>query len=273
MKKLLLSLFALCAFTSLQAQHKLVKIWETDTILKTPESVLNHGEVLFVSNIDGKKSWDKDGKGSIAKVGLDGKIIAVDWVSGLNAPKGMGIIKNKLYVADITEVVVIDIDKASIIKRIAIDSAQALNDITVDKKGIVYVSDSKGKKVHQIKNDVPSLLIENLKRPNGLLAINNSFYVLDDGGMYKLEKNNKLTLIVNGMEGGTDGIVKVAEDGFVVSCWEGVIWYVNANGTKELLLDTKAQKINTADIDYNPKKKIIYVPTFWKNKVVAYELH
>jgi hypothetical protein len=38
----------------------------------------------------------------------------------LNAAKGMGIYKNKLYMADITEVVVIDIAKASIIKRIAI---------------------------------------------------------------------------------------------------------------------------------------------------------
>jgi hypothetical protein len=272
MKNLCLSLFVLYTFSSLQTQHKLVKLWETDTVLKVPESVLYNGKMLYVSNIDGTQPWGKDGKGSIGKIGLDGKIISVDWVTGLNAPKGMGIYKNKLYVADITEVVVIDLTKANIIKRIAVDSAQALNDITIDKKGTVYVSDSKGKKVYQIKNDVPSLLVENLKRPNGLLAINNAFYVLDDGGMYKLEKNNTLTLITNGMEGGTDGVVKVAEDGFVVSCWEGTIWYVKADGTKELLLDTQAQKINTADIGYNPTKKIIYVPTFWKNSVVAYEV-
>jgi hypothetical protein len=272
MKKLFLSLFALYTFYTLQAQHKLLKLWETDTILKVPESVLYDGNMLYVSNIDGTQPWGKDGKGSIGKVALDGKIIEVDWVTGLNAPKGMGIYRNKLYVADITEVVVIDIAKADIIKRIAIDSAQALNDITIDKKGTVYVSDSKGKKVYQIKNDVPSLLVENLKKPNGLLVINNAFYVLDDGGMYKLQKNNTLTLIANGMEGGTDGIVKVAADGFVVSCWAGAIWYVKADGTKELLLDTQAQKINTADIDYNPVKKIIYVPTFWKNSVVAYEV-
>jgi hypothetical protein len=272
MKKIFLSIYILCSVLCLQAQHKLVKLWETDTILKVPESVFFDGKQLYVANIDGTQPWAKDGKGSIGRVALDGKIITVDWVTGLNAPKGMGIYKGKLYVADITEVVVVDIAKAGVVKRIAIDSAQALNDITIDRNGIVYVSDSKGKKVYQIKNDVPSMLIENLKRPNGLLATKNDFYVLDDGGVYKLEKNKTLSLIANGMEGGTDGVVKVGGNDVVVSCWAGAIWYVKGDGTKELLLDTQAQKINTADIDYNPAKKIIYVPTFWKNSVVAYSL-
>jgi hypothetical protein len=272
MKKILLTLFTLYNFSSLQAQHKLTKLWETDTILKVPESVLYDGKILYVSNIDGTQPWAKDGKGSIGKVGLDGKVITVDWVTGLNAPKGMGIYKNKLYVADITEVVVIDIAKASIIKKINIDSAQTLNDITIDKKGVVYVSDSKGKKVYQIKNDVPSLMLDNLKRPNGLLATKDAFYVLDDGAMYRMEKDKKLTLITNGMDGGTDGIENVSGKDFIVSCWAGAIWYVKADGTKELLLDTQAQKINTADIGFDAKKKIVYVPTFWKNSVVAYGL-
>jgi sugar lactone lactonase YvrE len=266
----LLALLCIAVYTN--AQHKLVKLWETDSILKVPESVLRAKNVLYVSNIDGKQSWAKDGMGSIGKVGLDGKIIAIDWVTGLNAPKGMGLYNNKLYVADITEVVVIDIKKAIIIKKIAIDSAQNLNDITIDKKGIVYVSDSKGKKVYKLNNDIPSLYVENLKRPNGLLAVGKAFYILDDGGMYKLNKKNKPTLIVSGMEGGTDGIVKDKKEGFVVSCWAGAIWYVKADGTKELLLNTQAQKINSADIDYDAKKKIIYVPTFFKNSVVAYQL-
>jgi sugar lactone lactonase YvrE len=272
MKRLLLSVFCLYTFYIVQAQHKLVKLWETDTILKVPESVLYSSKhnVLFVANIDGTAPWGKDGKGSIGKVGLDGKIIAVDWVTGLNAPKGMGLYKNKLYVADITEVVIIDVATASIIKKISIDSAQTLNDITIDKKGVVYVSDSRGRKVYKIKNDVPTLLIDNLKRPNGLLANNDALYVLDDGVMYRLEKNKPLIFITDGMDGGTDGIENVNGNDFIVSCWAGVIWYVNANGTKQLLLDTQAQKINSADIGYNAKKRIVYVPTFWKNSVVAY---
>ncbi|TAE42224.1 MAG: ATP/GTP-binding protein [Runella slithyformis] len=253
------------------AQHKLTKIWETDTLLKVPESVLYDGKMLYVTNIEGKEPWGKDGKGSIAKVALDGKIIKNDWITGLNAPKGMGLYKDKLYVADLTEVLVIDVAKSSIVERIKIDDSQALNDITIDTKGVVYVSDSKGKKVYQIKNGIPTLLLENLQSPNGLLAHQDEFYVLDNGGMYQMQKDKTLKLIANGMAGNTDGIVKIDNDHFIVSCWAGAIWLVNANGTKELLQDTQAQKMHTADISYDTKTKILYVPTFWKNTVIAYQ--
>jgi len=74
------------------------------------------------------------------------------------------------------------------------------------------------------------------------------------------------------MEGGTDGIENISGNDFLVSCWQGAIWYVNDKGEKQLLLDTKAAKKNTADIGLDAAKKIMYVPTFWKNSVVAYEV-
>ena len=37
-------------------------------------------------------------------------------------------------------------------------------------------------------------------------------------------------------------------------------------------LDEGSAGINTADIGYDKKNKIVYVPTFWKNHVVAYQL-
>ena len=137
--------------SALAQQHQLIKLWQTDTLLKIPESVLFNAanNFLYVSNIDGQ-SWEKDGKGSIGKVGLDGKIIKVDWVSGLNAPKGMGLYDNKLYAADVDNVVVIDVSKEAIIKRIPVEGATGLNDISIDKKGKLYVSDSKTGKVHAI---------------------------------------------------------------------------------------------------------------------------
>jgi hypothetical protein len=49
-------------------------------------------------------------------------------------------------------------------------------------------------------------------------------------------------------------------------------WYIKADGSKELLLDTRDQKINTANIDYNPQTKMLYVPAFWKKSVMAFQL-
>lgn len=277
-KKRLLTFAVLCFLLynhSYAQQHQLIKKWQTDSVLKVPESVLVDAKnnILYVSNIDGKEPWGKDGKGSIGKVGTDGKIIAVDWVAGLNAPKGMGLYNNKLFAADIDRVVVIDINKGAVIQTIPVDSAQALNDITIDKKGIVYVSDSKTKKVHRIENGAATVWIENLQGPNGVLSYKDELYVLDNGGMYKVQKNKSLVKIADGMEGGTDGIENVIGKDFIVSCWAGSIWYVKADGSKEHLLDTKDQNINSADIGYDAKNRIVYVPTFWKNSIVAYQLN
>ncbi len=89
--------------------------------------------------------------GFISQIGLDGKTIKRDWVTGLTAPKGLGLYKNLLYAAEPTTVAVIDVNKAAIIQRIPVEGAQLLNDITVDSKGIVYVSDTKTNKVHELK--------------------------------------------------------------------------------------------------------------------------
>src|SRR5574339_79206 len=130
MKKVLTTISALtlgvCMYTSAHSQHQLVKLWETDSVLKVPESVLFDAanKVLYVANIDGTDPWAKDGVGSIGKVGADGKVIAAEWV----------------------------------------------NDVSINKDGLVYVSDSKGKKVFPVKNGVSELFLDNLKGPNGVLA-------------------------------------------------------------------------------------------------------
>ena len=275
MKQILYILF-ITLFTSSTIhaqQHSLVKLWSTDTLLKTPESVLPYPKenILFVSNIDGVPN-EKDGKGSLGKVSLDGKIIQTDWVSGLNAPKGMGIYKNKLYVADLTEVVVIDIDKAKIVQHIQVEGSVFLNDITIDKEGVVFVSDTRINKVYRIENNMVATLLENLQAPNGLLIQPDGLLILDKGNLIKMIPSGTLSNIAEGMDPSTDGIEMVKKNEYLVTAWSGVIYYIYADGHKQILLDTRAQKINTADIGYDAKKHILYVPTFYKNCVVAYEL-
>ena len=176
---------ALGVASSAAAQPKLVKKWESEAAFKVPESVYfdKAGKVLYVSNIDGEP-WGKDGAGSIGKLGLDGKVIAAEWVKGLNAPKGMALSKGTLWVADLSEVVGIDVAKGAITTRIPVEGAAKLNDLAVDAKGVLYVSDSETKKVHRIEGKTVTTLLENLKGPNGVLAHNGAIYVLDSGGLY-----------------------------------------------------------------------------------------
>lgn len=254
-------------------QHGLTKLWETDTVFRTPESVLfdGKGKRLFVSNIDGAPA-EKDGKGFISIVGLDGKPISLEWIKGLNAPKGMGIYKNKLYVADLTELVVIDIKQGTIIEKIPVEGAVFLNDIVIDNKGIVFVSDTRSFNIYQYDQKRVSVTMRNLKRPNGLLMNEKDLLILDNGSLLALNLNGQLLQLMEGMDPSTDGIERVKADEYLVSAWEGVIYYVVANKTKEILLDTRKEKKNTADIGYDAKNRVLYVPTFFGNKLVAYKL-
>lgn len=254
----------------LPAQISLEKLWESDTVLYTPESALYDAKakILYVSNIG---DFNKEETGSISKVGLDGKIIQNHWVKGLTGTKGLGLYKNRLYAAEHTALAVIDTDKGVIAERIGIEGAQMLNDVTVDNKGNVYVSDSRTGKVHKIEQGKPSVYMENLNGINGLLSDGKDLYILADGKFLKADGNKNVTVLSEGIEGGADGIVKLGNNEFILTGWEGTVYHVK-NGEKSLLSDTREQKINAADLGYNPSAKVIYLPTFSKNTVVAYKL-
>jgi len=274
LKKLLLSTALVTGINFfVQAQHTIEKIWQTKDHIPVPESVLfdTSSKSLFVSLIDGDGNA-KDGVGGVAKLNLDGSVNNLNWITGLNAPKGLGIYKNKMYVADLTEVVVIDIKKGEVIKKIEVPETVFLNDITVDDKGVVYVSDTRKNKVFRIVNDKPELFLDNATSANGLKAIGKDLYVLAGPELWKVDPSKKITKVAVGFEKGGDGLEPVGNGDFIVSCWAGLIYYVYADGKFDKMLDTQLEKINTADIGYDTKNKIIYVPTFLKNSVMAYQL-
>jgi hypothetical protein len=271
MKILLSLIFVLTFFITSAQEHKLVKLWETDSIA-VPESVVPDmkNEILYVSLIDGG-GWDLDGKGGVAKLSPSGKIIDSTFITGLNAPKGLGKFRNRIYAADVNEVVVINIKDKKVEKKIAIKNAQMLNDITVSDKGIVYVSDSKTSKIWKIVNDKAELFLDNINGANGLKAIDETLVFAEGKFLKKADKNKNIAQITE-VPLGIDGIEPVGNGHFLVSSWIGTLYYVHANGTFETLLDTREQKINAADIGFDPSKKIIYVPTFLAKSVVAYQL-
>jgi hypothetical protein len=272
MTRIFVTLGALLLAAAAQAEgHKLTRVWESDATLKTPESVYFDAsrKVLYVSNIDGKP-WEADGKGSIAKVGLDGKVIAAEWVSGLDCPKGMALSENGklLYVGDSGGLVVIDIDAG----KITVEGAQ-LNDVVRGKESI-FASDSNNKKVYEFRDGKAKVLLDDkvLKGPNGLQVHKGALYVLDNDSLNRVEADKSLRVIASGMPGGADGLENVKGDDFLVTAWSGALWYVHADGSKELLFDGKAADTRTADIGWDPKSGTVYVPTFFKNTVIAFKV-
>jgi hypothetical protein len=274
MTRFLITLGLSLPFIAPAQQHPtLDKLWETDTIIAIPESVLPDatGKTLYVSLIDGG-GWDADGKGGVGKLGVDGKGYDPSWITGLNAPKGLGRWENRLYVADISDVVVIDIRRGRIEKKIPIEGATGLNDVTVDKKGAVYVSDSKAGKVYKIEKDVPKLFMDGLAGANGVKASGDSVYILANKAVLIAGANGGTPRTITTLPNGGDGVEEAGKGDLIVSEWIGYVYYVYADGRKELLIDSHLAKKNTADIHYDRANKILYIPGFNAKTVTAYKL-
>ncbi|WP_162426845.1 SMP-30/gluconolactonase/LRE family protein [Pontibacter pudoricolor] len=255
---------------------ELKQVWASDNTLRTPESVLYDPErnMLYVSNINQSKDR-KDGDGFISKLNPQGEIEELHWVTGLNNPKGMALHNNVLYVSDVDEVVTIAVQTGAILGRYKAEKSEALNDVTVDDEGNVYISDMEEKAIYQMRNGrITRWLDTKREKPNGLYIDGNRLVVafMSSGEVRTLDTETKEFGDLTDKINNADGITKAGSDGYFVSNWDGEIYYVNMEGKKWKILDTKAKNVNAADITYSEETKLLYVPTFRDNRVVAYSV-
>jgi len=246
-------------------------LWETSTDLTTCESVYYDEDSgnIYVANIEGDAT-EKDGVGSISIISKDGQITQRDWITGLNAPKGMGISNGKLYVTDIDEVVEIDIASAKISQRYPVEGAQFLNDLDAHD-GVVYFTDMRAGTIHTLEGGNIGTFAEGQNSINGIrIADDGTLYGLDSEGLKKYDAEGNFEIINNVVTGG-DGLVIIDDNTFIASRWKGEVYLIQ-DGAETLIIDTQAEESNTADIDFIPEDNVILVPTFLKNKVTAYQL-
>ncbi|TSD66976.1 ATP/GTP-binding protein [Inquilinus sp. KBS0705] len=265
MKKLLLLIVITLLCATSFAQHNLEKLWESDSVtIKGPESALFDAKSnsLYVSSM---------GSGAVVRLDLKGKVIKADWATGLKSNKGSAFFNGMFYTAETSAVAVID-SKGTVIKRIPIEGAGMLNDLAIDSKGVIYVSDTRTGKVHRIENDKPTVYLENIPGANGLFIANTDLYVVGSAIFEKVNANKEVTKIADGFENGLDGIVMLSDREFILSNYTGILYYVNADGTKQVLLDSRANRIMANDISYDGKTKTLYVPSFSTNRIIAYNV-
>ena len=257
--------------------YQLEQVWSTEALLKTPESVI-HDEsknVLYVSNVN-ENPWEKDNNGFISKVSTSGKIIELKWVTGFSGPKGMAILNNQLFVADLDEVGIIDIDKGELVKKIKVEGASGLNDITPGGSNKLFISDSNEGKLYQYYDGKISIFHDDTPgRPNGLYVDQGNLLVAFSQSnvlaSYKIESLEK-TVIATEIGAG-DGVTPTNDmNTYLVSDWQGEGFIINLKGEKKSLLKTKDQNKNTADIWFIKDQSLVLVPTFFDNRVVAYKL-
>ncbi len=261
--------------SSESSKPELVSQWSTDTVMRTPESVCYNpdGQVLYVSNIQGE-SDKKDGKGFISKLSPQGEVLALKWVTGLDAPKGMGVYQGKLYVTNIDEIVEIDIDQGKITQRYACPDARFANDIAVNQDGTVFASDMAANKIYRLKNGQVDVWLEGdpLKSPNGLYTTVDMLMIGIEGAVLKVPYQGGEPEPHIDNTGGIDGLEAVKKNYYIKSDWAGHVHLIHPEKPKQLILDTTPDNINAADIDFDSENMMLYVPTFHDNRVMAYKL-
>ncbi|MBN1119102.1 MAG: hypothetical protein JXA77_17970 [Bacteroidales bacterium] len=272
---LIFTIISACSSKKMFISDKLELKWET-TGFDTPECVCYDevNNVYYVSNVAGNPS-EKDGIGFISVLNTDGSIKALKWVEGLNAPKGMTLVDDMLFVSDIDEIVKIDVNSGSIVSKNPIEGSAFLNDIASDTAGVIYISDSQTKTYYSIDSGMVSILLSDSSfgSPNGI--------IYDDGVLVSGTGNNVIKIdILSGAyssfienTGGVDALQKITDNSFLISDWTGKVHLIYTDKEKELVLDsTPLEAVNAADICYNKKEGTILVPTFFGNTVACYKL-
>jgi len=289
----------------LKASNKsLEEFWESPNQLKNPESVVYDSKknMLYVSNVDGNPD-DKDNKGFISIISpSNGSIINLNWVSNLNAPKGIDLDNNtgKLYVSDITNLIEIDLSSGKIINRHPALDNSSLNDVVIDKKGNVFVSDPPNNAIFTLDTKNNSATTNNkslqiwlkskeLNGPNGI-TIDDSKNILvvasmgkgtsEAGGTVKAIGLDNKTIISIGKEGITvpvgilDGL-QIGTDGksYYVSDWNAKnIHIVDTSGIGfHELFNSQMQGMADFRIIY-PEKELV-IPLMPENKIISLHIN
>jgi sugar lactone lactonase YvrE len=260
--------------------------WETSG-LQAPESAVydEQRDVLYVSNVAGSPT-DKDGQGSISKVSPEGEMVEAEWVSGLNAPKGLGLHGGRLYVADIDRLVAIDVETGEIAGEHVAPTAQFLNDVTVDGDGRVYVSDMVGNAIYRLDGDSFEIWVQDeaLESPNGLLAqddrivvgawgvMTDGFATKTPGHLKAVDLDSKEISSIGSGEavGNLDGVEATDGGSYLATDWlGGALYLIDSSGKAERVLDLNQ---GSADLEYRADEKLAIIPMMNDNKLVAYRV-
>ncbi|WP_020167930.1 MULTISPECIES: SMP-30/gluconolactonase/LRE family protein [Methylotenera] len=265
MKKTLLALALLQTLTVYAKDPLPTKI----TGLKTPESVVQAKDgTIYISEIGAP---DVNGDGQISKVDKKGNVTV--FAKGLDDPKGLAIIGDKLYVADKARIIEIKKDGTWQVYAAATAFPKPpvfLNDLEADKVGNLFVSDSgdlkSGGSIYKVaKGGAPVTVVVDSKNPdilapNGLLfeGRNNLLSIdFESGILYRINlTTGATTKVAEGFAGG-DGLVKTKAGKIIISSWKsGTIFEVVAGKARVIKEGYKA----SADIALSYDGTFLLIP-------------
>ena len=153
-------------------------------------------DIYFVGNFNGSGSA-LDNNGFISRMGPDGEIVALRFIAGgtggvtLHAPRGMTIVGDTLWVADVDAVRGFDRRTGAPLATVDFSGASAgfLNDVAPGPDGALYVTDTGKNLIYRILDGSFTTAIEGgLGSPNGITwdVERGRFIVVPYGGGHEI---------------------------------------------------------------------------------------
>jgi len=253
--------------------------------LDQPESVVTSTDeqFIYISNINGQP-MELNGQGYISIASVDGKMIDQRWLKGLDAPKGLAISGQYLYVADMQTLVEINTSTGKVENRYNAPNAKMLNDVTAASDGAIYVSDLLEGTIYRLQNGKFKAWFKSsaLPHPNGLYAqqsellvgswgkgMNSDFSTAELGSLLRLNiAEQQLSTVPTGYQlGNLDGVIVTKGESIYVSDWlSGELFKLQGKERKLVL------SLNPGLADIGANKQYLFTPMMMDNEVNAWKL-
>jgi sugar lactone lactonase YvrE len=254
-------------------------LWATGRDFLIPESAAYDpaSDAFYVSNYDAYNPSRGAGRQHISKLTSEGKVAALQWISGLNNPTGLAVRDGRLYAIERAGLVEIDISSAKIVSRTALPGAGVPNDVAVADNGDVFISDSRKNCIYKVSGGRAEEWLNSpaIAAPNGVHILQEKLIVgtNGDGCLKAVDLATKdVSVLANLGQGTIDGLESDREGNLLVSHNEGRLFRVSPDGRVETILDTTALRMNIADFTYAPGRNIVVFPTFTDSRVAAFRL-
>lgn len=271
-----------CILAAGAGASELEELWRVSDLPHARSALFDaNRNVVFVSGDTGEPEAGK-GKGFIARVGFRGHLLERDWVTGLNAPQGMSILGNRLYVADRDKLVTIELGTGEVTQSWPIPGATALSDVyAAQRSGQVFVSDPPSDSVWVLRGDKlePFARSPDLLGPAGL-RVNQGRLVVAGLGHPAEARPGRLTAVAledsqvwpldeAGVTGSLLGLQAIGDLGwFVTDPMADLVYRVDTSGQIE---DRMPVPGGPADLAYLDQLGLLLVPLSRANALVAYK--